>query len=86
MKKIAQVLPFVFFAFTSLVFAQENVAEWVRVQNDNGEFSIEVPTKHNYFYDKEGFSVSNEISKITLSLNWNLRDGDGFVSRNVAGA
>lgn len=59
MKKIAQVLPLIFFAFTSIAFAQEKVSEWVRVQSNNGEFSIEVPAKHNFFYDKDGFVVSD---------------------------
>jgi TonB family protein len=30
-------------------------AEWIRVQSDNGEFSIEVPEKYDYFFDKDGF-------------------------------
>ena len=33
--------------------------KWMRVQSDDGEFSIEVPKKHNYFIDEEGFSISN---------------------------
>jgi len=32
--------------------------QWIRVQSDNGEFSIEVPVKYKFYYDKDGFSVS----------------------------
>lgn len=35
-------------------------SDWVRVQSDNGEFSIEVPKNSNYFFDKEGFQTSYE--------------------------
>lgn len=33
--------------------------EWIRVQSDNGEFSIETPADYTYFYDKEGFDYSD---------------------------
>ena len=33
--------------------------EWVRVQSDNGEFSIEVPNSFSYFFDAEGFIVGS---------------------------
>lgn len=33
-------------------------AEWVRVQSENGEFSIEVPNNSTYFFDKDGFFES----------------------------
>ncbi len=38
--------------------AQAQNSEWIRVQSDNGEFSIEVPAEYNFFADKNGFSVS----------------------------
>ena len=42
------------------IFAQSTQdAEWVRVQSDNGEFSIEIPSNYTYFYDKEGFDYSD---------------------------
>ncbi len=66
MKKIAQVLPLIFFAFISIAFAQEKDSEWIRVQSNNGEFSIEVPTKHNFFYDKNGFIVSDYPSRFEV--------------------
>jgi hypothetical protein len=31
---------------------------WIRVQSDNGEFSIEVPEDFSYFFDSEGFTVA----------------------------
>lgn len=62
MKKI--VLTFSPFLYTILflqafVFAQENQsAEWIRVQSDNGEFSVEVPAKYDFIVDDNGFSIS----------------------------
>lgn len=38
-------------------FAQEN--DWKRVASDNGEFAIEVPANSNYFFDNDGFTVSD---------------------------
>ncbi|HUS00036.1 MAG TPA: energy transducer TonB [Pyrinomonadaceae bacterium] len=32
---------------------------WLRVQTDNGEFSIEVPVEYSYFFDPEGFIVGD---------------------------
>ena len=67
MKKIAQVFSLIFFAFTAIAVAQENQStKWFRVQSNNGEFSIEVPTKNNYFYDKDGFSASIDQSDFKL--------------------
>ncbi len=40
--------------------------KWIRVQSDDGEFSIEVPKEYNYFEDKNGFSVSNGLSDLPL--------------------
>jgi hypothetical protein len=34
--------------------------DWIRVQSDNGEFSIEVPDDYSYFFDAEGFSVVDD--------------------------
>jgi len=33
-------------------------AEWQRLQSANGEFSVEMPAKYVYFYDKQGFTLS----------------------------
>ncbi|MCA1624562.1 MAG: energy transducer TonB [Acidobacteria bacterium] len=44
--------------FSTLINAQNQTADWIRVQSDNGEFSIEVPAEYGFFADKDGFSVS----------------------------
>jgi hypothetical protein len=49
--------------FSTISFAQEaKKDDWIRVQSDDGEFSIEVPAKYGYFYDKEGFSLFSSFS------------------------
>jgi len=56
------------FLFT-LIFSfeiQAQNSEWIRVQSNNGEFSIEVPTEHNFFYDKDGFVVSDYPSRFEV--------------------
>ena len=46
-------------------FAQEpkddlkKPVEWVRVEENKGEFSIEMPSDFTYFYDADGFSYDN---------------------------
>jgi hypothetical protein len=53
MKKLNILLAIVLFAAFS--FAQEvKKDDWIRVQSDDGEFSIEVPAKYGYFFDKDG--------------------------------
>jgi Gram-negative bacterial TonB protein C-terminal len=43
--------------FATFSFAQKTKKDnWIRVQSDDGEFSVELPKKYNHFYDKEGFS------------------------------
>ena len=67
MKKIAQVFSLIFFAFTAIAVAQENQStKWFRVQSNNGEFSIEVPTEHNFFYDKDGFLVADYANRLQV--------------------
>lgn len=46
------------FTLTLTFEIQAQSSEWIRVQSNNGEFSIEVPSQYNFFYDKVGFSVS----------------------------
>jgi hypothetical protein len=41
--------------------------KWIRVQNDNGEFSVEIPDEYSYFYDKEGYHISSSPNEATLS-------------------
>ena len=43
------------FIFVFAFAAQAQNSEWVRIQSDNGEFSIEMPKNPAYFYDKDGF-------------------------------
>jgi TonB family protein len=52
--------------FSTLINAQNQTADWIRVQSDNGEFSIEVPAEYGFFVDKEGFSVSDSSNTYFL--------------------
>jgi hypothetical protein len=47
---------------SSTAAAQEvtQTGDWFRVQSDNGEFSIEVPSDFSYFFDSEGFTVGED--------------------------
>jgi hypothetical protein len=48
-------------SFQQTFFAQQNQsAEWIRVEHESGEFSIEIPVKHNYFFNKDGFLASRD--------------------------
>lgn len=64
MEKISLIFTRLFCAVLFLpfiAFAQEKqMSEWMRVQSDDGEFSIEVPVAHNYFYDKDGFLTAKD--------------------------
>ena len=40
--------------------------KWIRVQSENGEFSIDVPDDYDYFFDEKGFSVSNDTTDYPL--------------------
>ena len=40
--------------------------DWVRVQSDDGEFSAEVPQRHRYFYDEDGFTLTSASSTLPL--------------------
>ena len=70
MKKTVTVLAFFFYAIlfsSSIMFAQQNsTGEWIRISSDNGEFSIEVPAKYNYFFDEDGFWTSKNSSDYKL--------------------
>jgi TonB family protein len=61
-------LTIIIFAST-ISHAQTN--DWVRVISDDGEFSIEVPAKHNFFYDKQGF-LSAKGGENTRVENMNM--------------
>jgi hypothetical protein len=54
--------------FATISFAQtDKKDDWIRVQSDAGEFSIEVPAKYGYFYDKQGTLISNGKNNYALS-------------------
>lgn len=57
MKRLIILITFILLAF-SVSNAQDQTAEWIRVQSDNGEFSIEVPAEYGFFADKNGFSIA----------------------------
>lgn len=60
-------LGILFCLLTSIsVFAQKD--EWMRVQSDNGEFSIEIPAKYNYFYSEKGVSAITETPLNQMNL------------------
>lgn len=56
--RIYKISLFVFcvLAFSFSVRAQN--ADWIRVQSDSGEFSVEVPAEYGFFADNGGFSIS----------------------------
>ncbi len=56
------------FLFAAFSFAQEaKKDDWFRIQSDDGEFSIKVPAKYGYFYDKEGMKVGGSGSIVQIS-------------------
>lgn len=63
--------------FATYVSSQQTVSPdsknpdgtWIRVQSDDGEFSIEVPEKYHYYFNKNGFS----ISELGTSNNYDLK-------------
>lgn len=47
---------------------QDNSGDkWIRVQSDDGEFSLEVPADYKYFFNKDGFSVSKDSANYQLT-------------------
>jgi len=71
MKKFRYILASLFWSvlfFPLLIWAQENQpGEWVRVQSDNGEFSIEFPAAYDFYGDNAGFSVSDRSRSYPLT-------------------
>ncbi len=80
-------LSFIFVSILSFA-AQAQNADWVRVQSDNGEFSIEMPKNPTYFFDKDGFSYST-LSFENSNLNYadvqmlNAADGKTVMSIEI---
>jgi hypothetical protein len=50
----------------SYSISQAQTSDWVRVSSDDGEFSIEIPAKYNFFYDKNGFWDSKNQNNYQL--------------------
>ena len=45
---------------------------WMRVQSNDGEFSVEVPVKHRVFYNPDGFQISKNNNDMLLKNMWML--------------
>ncbi len=41
--------------------------KWIRVQSDNGEFSIEVPEKYKFYRNKDGFIITENAKDYRLA-------------------
>lgn len=41
--------------------------DWMRVQSDDGEFSIEVPRKYSFFTDERGFVIADSGNDLNLT-------------------
>ena len=66
MKIFSIILFILIFSFSTLA----QTTDWMRVQSDNGEFSIEIPQKYNYLVDKDGF----EQSELGFQKNYSLKN------------
>jgi hypothetical protein len=57
-------------AFSIALFFANSFAQptddWVRVQTDDGSFSVEVPEQHKYFFNDQAFSISWQSSSYQL--------------------
>jgi hypothetical protein len=64
------IAPAVFIVITiGLFFHAANAQvnnDWMRVQSNDGEFSIEVPKSHRFFCNAEGFQISKNDSDLPL--------------------
>lgn len=45
----------------------QSADQWMRIQTDDGKFSIEVPAEHKYLFSRDGFIVSRERSDYLTS-------------------
>ncbi|MEO8649333.1 MAG: energy transducer TonB [Acidobacteriota bacterium] len=77
--KLRSVLCVVFTAFVFVMTASAQQTDgWMRVQTDDGNFSVEVPAEYKYFFDSNGFVISNGGSSFQLknmSLFTAYKDG-----------
>ncbi len=60
MKKVFSV--FFVLVFAVISFGQND--DWIRIESNDGEFSIEVPSNYGYFYDKEG--ISSDTAEMSI--------------------
>jgi hypothetical protein len=66
MKKL--LLPILVIILSTFSFSQEvKKDDWIRVQSDDGEFSIEIPSKYGFFSDKSGTMISDNSGDYELS-------------------
>lgn len=71
------------FLFSYSIFPQNTQTnDWIRVQSDNGEFSIEIPAKYNFVVDKDGYEQSESNSSINYSLK-NIRFLNSYFDKTV---
>lgn len=66
MKKIFLFIVCLTIIFLNYSILQAQTNNWIRVSSDNGEFSMEVPAKYNFFYDKDGFWTSKDRNNFQL--------------------
>jgi TonB family protein len=82
-------IKFTLFLIFTLAFPfaiQAQNSDWIRVQSDNGEFSVELPKNSTYFYDKDGFTYSNWGSsdiQFTEMQMLNASDGKTVISVEI---
>lgn len=46
--------------FLTISLVAQGADQWLRVQTDDGTFSVEVPTDHKYLYSEQGFIISRD--------------------------
>jgi len=66
MKKTQRLLITLSFLLIAQITSFSQNTDWVRVQSDNGEFSVEVPSNSSYFFDKEGFQTAFESNNYLM--------------------
>src|SRR5215207_9395152 len=69
----------VLFLVTLSAYSQDKSGSgWLRVQTDDGKFSVEVPDDYSYFFNKDGFGISREMTDYVVrdvSILSAYRDG-----------
>jgi hypothetical protein len=86
MKLISTFLAAVTVIFCYTVVAAGSAPDgWMRVQSDDGEFSIEVPRAHRFFFNAPGFRLSRSIVDLSVTNMYMLTafQEDALVSFEV---